>query len=110
MGIPSASRPLSEASEFDNATASASALPTPRAKRVKPNTRDSEPSVAGEMEQLRDTIRAMEDEFKEILKTERKNHKLEISTLQDKHQEELNNQRERYESRIDDLIKIMRKM
>ncbi|KAI0833906.1 hypothetical protein F5Y06DRAFT_301090 [Hypoxylon sp. FL0890] len=110
IGIPSISRPLSEVSDFDTPDSVASALVMPRIKRVKCNARESEPGSAKEVERLRDTMRAMEDEFKEVLKAEKDNHLIEIRALKDKHQEELNQQRERYESRIDDLIKIMRKM
>ncbi|KAI1143283.1 hypothetical protein F5Y05DRAFT_408732 [Hypoxylon sp. FL0543] len=110
IGVPSISRPLSEVSDFDAPASAAPTLVMPRIKRVKSGARDSEISSDKEVEQLRDTIRRMEDEFMEVLGTEKENHQVEIRALKDKHREELNQQRERYESRIDDLIKIMKKM
>ncbi|KAI0147951.1 hypothetical protein F4776DRAFT_291022 [Hypoxylon sp. NC0597] len=110
IGVPSIETPLSEDSDFDDPTLFINALSIPRIKRVKSSAGETEPNIVEEVEKLRNTIRTMEDEFKEILKTEKENHQIEIRTLNHKHQEELNQQRERYEARIDDLIKIMRKM
>ncbi|OTA87496.1 hypothetical protein M434DRAFT_15440 [Hypoxylon sp. CO27-5] len=110
ISVPPIQMPLLEESDFDDPTSSINGLPMPRIKRVKSSARETEPSTVEELEKLRDTIRTMEDEFKEVLKTEKENYQLEIRALNDKHQQELNQQRERYESRIDDLIEIMRKM
>ncbi|KAI1373210.1 hypothetical protein F4677DRAFT_429729 [Hypoxylon crocopeplum] len=72
--------------------------PGVQTRRMKESEGDPEPGM----------IEKIEQEFKEILKSEQDKHRLEMKMLKDQYQEELDQQRRKYESRIDDLINIMK--
>ncbi|KAI5866825.1 hypothetical protein GGS23DRAFT_291025 [Durotheca rogersii] len=65
---------------------------------------------SSEIERLSHMLQEMDDEFQEVLRAEKEKHRDEVKQLKDKYEEELAQQREKYESRIDDLIKIMKKI
>ncbi|KAI1446701.1 hypothetical protein F5Y02DRAFT_381116 [Annulohypoxylon stygium] len=79
-------------------------------KRMEESSISNQPAADEEVEQLRAIIQHMEEEFEEILKAEKEKFELHIKALKIKHREDLNRQRQRYESRIKDLIKIMKNL
>ncbi|KAI1461874.1 hypothetical protein F4805DRAFT_185598 [Annulohypoxylon moriforme] len=102
------SQPMSEISDLKDSISRVSTPDMPPAKRVKETNGDTQPTAVEEAERFKRTMQAMEDEFQEVLKAEQEKYELGIKALKVKHRQELNQQRERYESRISDLIKIMR--
>ncbi len=55
-----------------------------------------------------ETIRRMEDEFRDVPGQLERRHARELKVLEDRHREQLWVQRDRYEQRLDDLIRIMK--
>ncbi|KAL7629556.1 hypothetical protein AAE478_001077 [Parahypoxylon ruwenzoriense] len=101
--------PIPNSSSDSDSSDSDASIPAVLPRKRKWESKGEE-SGSGMVEQLKGMIRTMEDEFKDVLRAEHDKHAREIQELRDKHQEELTQQREKYESRIDDLIKIMKKI
>ncbi|KAI2623625.1 hypothetical protein GGS26DRAFT_593713 [Hypomontagnella submonticulosa] len=86
-------------------------LPPKKCKETK--SKDPKPKMVEHVDQLNDpihdTICKMEEEFIVVLRTEKEKHRKEIEALEEEHREQLNEQRHRYEARIDDFAKILKK-
>ncbi|KAI1775643.1 hypothetical protein F4818DRAFT_384065 [Hypoxylon cercidicola] len=104
---PVCSQPVSPGPEPDHSDSDTSTPPVPQTTGRKASNGDDEPD---ELEQLRNVVHRMEDEFEEVLRAEQLKYEREIRALEYKHREELNQQRERYETRVDILISIIKNL
>ncbi|KAI1088348.1 hypothetical protein F5B19DRAFT_430049 [Rostrohypoxylon terebratum] len=106
--VPSIYKPASKISDSNGYVSRFYTPDLPPTKRIKENNISSRSAAVEEVERLKGIIQHMEEEFQEILKAEKEKYELGIKALKVKHREDVNQQRAKYESRIDDLIKIMK--
>ncbi|CAJ2501167.1 Uu.00g040200.m01.CDS01 [Anthostomella pinea] len=106
---PSSSDNSFETSDSDSDASIPAVLPEKKAKTTQAKTQAGDGSQELDwVKETRQTIQAMEAEFRDVLKAEQERHQTQINTLKAEHEQELRVQREKYETRMDDLISIMK--
>ncbi|KAI6085466.1 hypothetical protein F4821DRAFT_279269 [Hypoxylon rubiginosum] len=109
LRLPSAS-PGSELEDFNSTTRSTSPVPQTANRKIGNKYAKLSQPEHNELELLKSIMQTMEDEFEEILKAEQRKRQDEITVLETKHQRELNQLRDKYETRVDSLISIIKSL